>query len=82
MSLSTDGRAEATSRDARFRVEAGLIEVRDLPSGDLEVTLPADAREAVLEIDGVTVVRAENGILVRTPEADASAAEIVLRAGG
>lgn len=82
VALSADGRAEATARDARFRVEAGLIEVRDLSAGELEVTLPADAPEAVLDLDGTDVVRVVNGVLVRTPEADASAAEIVLRADG
>ncbi|MCG8466884.1 MAG: hypothetical protein MJB57_01550 [Gemmatimonadetes bacterium] len=74
-------RAVVTTRDPRFRVEMGLVEITE-PTGDLKVALPLGADRGVVEVDGVAVATFEAGRLVRAAAADDSPAEIIVRTGG
>ncbi len=81
VSMADVPRAQVEARVASFSTGLGLIEVSAV-SGDLRITLPVGAAAGSVEIEGIEVVRLEDGELRRTQEASSSPAEIIVQTGG
>ncbi|MDX1396474.1 MAG: hypothetical protein R3195_18985 [Gemmatimonadota bacterium] len=72
--------ARVSARDARFGIESGEIRVSGA-GGDLTVELPS-AASGTVELDGVPIARALDGVVTRLDAADDVAATIIVEAGG
>jgi hypothetical protein len=67
-------RTETTATASR-RVGSGSLELRDLGAGTITISIPRNARDATVEVDGVVHVYKEDGTL-RGPDAAARGSEV------